>query len=79
MTKNWAVGLLALALLGSAGAARADCAVQLDLVRAKLRDLKEENRREEVTKLADKAEADHRNGRERLCADAIDRALALLK
>lgn len=61
------------------GSAHADCAADLQALRARLTVVKDPHRREEIARLAEKADIDHRAGRERLCAEAVDRALRLVK
>lgn len=78
MTKMAIAAGLALTIFGAVSPARADCATQVDEIKAKLGEIKEASRREEISKLAEKAEVERRNGRERLCLDALQRAKTLL-
>jgi hypothetical protein len=79
MTKIMLVAAVA-SVLGAYGLpARADCRTELDSVKIKLTAVKDEPRREELAKLAEKAEFERGSGRERLCIDAIERAKSLLK
>ena len=48
-------------------------------MKVKLGEVKDEPRREELAKLAEKAEFEHGTGRERLCVEAIEHAKLLLK
>lgn len=70
------VGLTALL---AAGSARADCVDEVTAARRQLAAIKDEARRQELSRLLDKAEKDARAGRERLCLDALVRAQALGK
>jgi hypothetical protein len=71
--------LLAAGLLALARPALADCAVALDGLRQRLAEVKDEARRQELAKLIEKAEKDDRNGRAKLCAEAVSRAGTLLR
>ncbi|MBV8653153.1 MAG: hypothetical protein JO255_16935 [Alphaproteobacteria bacterium] len=71
-----AAGILGVCVCGAA--ARADCASELKAVKVKLGEVKDEQRREELLKLADKAEFEQASGRERLCVQAVDHAKLLL-
>ena len=71
--------LLAAPLLGVALPARADCSAELAQLRARLAQVKDEAKRQELTKLIEKAEKDERNARPKLCIDAVTRAGTLLK
>jgi hypothetical protein len=60
--------------------ARADCTVaELQQLRAKLAEIKVSAQRLEADLLLEKAEKDQKNGREKLCADALRRANALIR
>ena len=60
--------------------ARADCAVaELQQLKTKLVEIKDPARRLEVRLLLEKAEKDQKNRREKLCADALRRANALIR
>jgi hypothetical protein len=60
--------------------ARAACTVaELQQLKAKLVEIKDLARRQEVRLLLEKAEKDQRKQREKLCADALQRANALLR
>jgi hypothetical protein len=76
MTKTAVAASCLAAVLGPAAPARADCAGEVDAVRAQLREAKEEHRRE-IARIAEKAELDRRGGWEKQCA--VARARALLK
>jgi hypothetical protein len=66
-------------LLVAAAPALADCSAELSQLRARLEQVKDEAKRQELTKLIEKAEKDHRNARAKLCTDAVTRAGTLLK
>jgi hypothetical protein len=68
-----------LVFCASGAPARADCATELNAVKVKLSEVKDEPRHEELAKLAEKAEFEHGSGRERLCVAAIEHAKLLLK
>lgn len=60
--------------------ARADCTVaELQQLKTKLAEIKDPARRLEVQLLLEKAEKDQKNQREKLCADALQRANALVR
>lgn len=59
--------------------ARADCASDLQALRAKLAAVKDPRRRDELQKLLDKAAKDNEAGRAELCGEAVQRAQALVK
>ena len=57
----------------------ADCGAEVQAVRAQLAAVKDQNRRQELQKLVDKAEKDDKAGRTALCDQAVQRAHTLLK
>jgi hypothetical protein len=59
--------------------ARADCATDIQTLRAELGSVKDPRRRQELQKLIDKAEKDNEAGRARLCGEAMERARILIK
>jgi hypothetical protein len=60
--------------------ARADCTVaELQQLKGKLAEINDPARRLEVQLLLEKAEKDQKNQREKLCADALQRANALIR
>lgn len=63
----------------SAGAARAACDEDVRALRSKVPAVKDGPKRAELTKLLDKAAKDATAGRTRLCEDAVQHALVLLK
>jgi hypothetical protein len=79
MTKIMMIAAGILVFCAAAVPAWADCATDLAVVKVKLGEVKDEQRHEELAKLADKAEFERGNGRERLCVDAIEHAKLLLK
>jgi hypothetical protein len=60
-------------------AALADCPAEIRAVRTNAAAVKDERRRQELEKLLEKAEKDNEAGRTQLCAEAVQRARALLK
>jgi hypothetical protein len=79
MTKIMIIAAGILVFCASGASARADCATELDAVKVKLVQVKDEQRHEELAKLAEKAEFERGSGRERLCVDAVEHAKLLLK
>jgi hypothetical protein len=79
MTKILIIAAAMLGFCAFAAGARADCASELKVVKVKLGEIKDEQRREELLKLADKAEFEQGSGRERLCVEAVEHAKLLLK
>jgi hypothetical protein len=71
--------LLAAGLVVLAAPVRADCSAALDGLRRRVVEVKDEARRLELAKLIEKAEKDEKNGRAKLCAEAVSRADMLLK
>lgn len=59
--------------------ARADCGTEIQAVQAQLPAVKDQNRRQELQKLVEKAEKDDKTGRVNLCVQAVERARILLK
>ncbi len=59
--------------------ARADCAGDIQTLRAQLASVKDQRRRQELEKLIDKAEKDNEAGRAQLCGEAMQRARVLIK
>jgi hypothetical protein len=76
MTK---IGFFAVLLIAAAPAARADCAADARETRSRLEEVKDAAKREEATKLLEKADKDSQAGRVWLCADAVKRVGQLLK
>ena len=75
-----AATFLALILNGFLPApARADCATEVETLRAELATVKDERRRQELQKLIDKAAKDDQAGRAQLCVEATQRAWLLIK
>lgn len=60
-------------------AVRADCGTDIQAVRAQAASLKDDQRRQELQKLVEKAEKDDKAGRSALCDQAVQRARLLLK
>jgi len=60
-------------------AARADCAEELRAMRGMLAEVKDDQRRQELQRLLEKAEKDEAAGRDQLCDQAVQRAHLLLK
>ena len=79
MTKIMIIAAGILGFCAGGTHAWAGCASELGAVKIKLGEVKDEPRREELAKLADKAEFENGSGRERLCVDAIEHAKLLLK
>jgi hypothetical protein len=76
----WAIGFLAVLVNGALSTpARADCAAEINALRAQAAAVKDEHRRQELAKLLEKAAKDDQAGRAQLCADAVQHARALLK
>ncbi len=69
---------VAVATVLMAGAARADCAAEVEAARQHVAAVKDEAKRRELSLLLDKAAKDAKAGREQLCLDALVRAQALL-
>jgi len=69
-------GLIAVAL---APPARANCADDLRMLKAKLAEVPEGARRQELSLLLEKATKDEQYGRIKLCAEAVSHARGLLK
>jgi hypothetical protein len=59
--------------------ARADCADDIQVLRAQLGSIKDPHHRDELQMLIDKAEKDNAAGRGQLCNDAMQRARLLVK
>jgi hypothetical protein len=59
--------------------AHADCATDLQALRAKLAAIKDPRQRDELQKLIDKAEKDNEAGRAELCGEDVQRAQTLAK
>jgi hypothetical protein len=59
--------------------ARADCSADIQVVRTQATAVKDDQRRQELQKLVDKAEKDDKAGRATLCDQAVQRARLLLK
>jgi hypothetical protein len=79
MTKIMIIAAGILGFCACGAPAHADCASELGAVKVKLGEVKDEPRREELLKLADKAEFERGSGRERLCVQAVEHAKLLLK
>jgi hypothetical protein len=78
--KRVVLGLVAIMISGTlSGKAHADCAGDIEAIRLKLPDIKEDARRQELEKLVDKAQRDADQGRMALCTDTVRHALVLLK
>jgi len=71
--------LAALLNAGLTPSARADCAGDVKSLQSAVPLVQDPKRREELTKLLEKALKDDQAGRAELCADAVQRARALLK
>jgi hypothetical protein len=67
-----------LALLAAPGA-RANCADDLRVLKAKLPEVPDGARRQELALLLEKATKDEQSGRIKLCVDAVTQARILLK
>jgi hypothetical protein len=59
--------------------AHADCAADLQALRAKLAAITDPRQRDELQKLIDKAEKDNAAGRAELCGEDVQRAQTLVK
>jgi hypothetical protein len=59
--------------------ARANCGADIQAVQAQLPAVKDQNRRQELQKLVEKAQKDNETGRANLCVQAVKRARILLK
>jgi hypothetical protein len=59
--------------------ARADCGADIQVVRSQATAIKDDQRRQELQKLVEKAEKDDKAGRTSLCDQAVQRARLLLK
>jgi hypothetical protein len=72
-------GFFALFLMILPALAWADCAADAKETKARIAEIKDPGRKEEATKLIEKAEKDLKAGRVWLCADAVKRANLLMK
>jgi hypothetical protein len=71
--------VMMLTAVAAPGGARADCGDEAKAIRVKLSDVKEEARRDELTRLIDKAQKDADAGRLRSCVATLKYARALLR
>jgi len=77
--KGVGVALIVASVLAVAGPARAECAVELATLRAKLPQVHDAKRQEEARFLIEKASIDQQHGRLALCEAALARASTLMK
>jgi hypothetical protein len=77
--KGVGVALVLAAAIAGTGVARAECAGDLAATQAKLAQVQDTKRREEVRLLIEKASLEQQRGRANLCEAALARAGTLIK
>jgi hypothetical protein len=79
LMKGVGVALVLAAMIAGTGVARAECAGDLAAMQAKLAQVQDAKRREEVRLLVEKASLEQQRGRANLCEAALARAGILIK